>query len=387
MELGNRITPTNLLVGVSLAALLVACESTDTGEDGTGGVSSGNSGGSGAGTTTPNAEANIVLTDASNYTAVTTLTLPVVQTPAADTQICWNNLLQDQLCHDLDPKSLDNMALLRFRNFSKQEVEARFAAGNLKLSEIEKYLEFNLDGQSACASLSSLGFVEENIDMASDYVDAEDLTYVLILTEGVKKGVGARALTVLDPTAGLTDTAPIELPNPCTENVLDFQPTLPAPVPVQAQGPWIADWTAVTRDQGGNAIPFLDIDGALIGFYADKTIADLEAEILNIELIATSLWEVKWADAGIAEGATSIDLSLAKSRADQAAFAGFDRPEAGTWLLALTCSECQNPAPPVLTVLSPAGAPAPTSGSGGAGDSTGTGGAGAGDQATGGAGQ
>ena len=56
----------------------------------------------------------------------------------------------------------------------------------------------------------------------------------------------------------------------------------------------------------------------------------------------------------LADGKTA-DLSTATDRASGAAFPGFNRPETGTWMLALTCSKCQNPAPVVLTILQPAG--------------------------------
>jgi hypothetical protein len=51
----------------------------------------------------------------------------------------------------------------------------------------------------------------------------------------------------------------------------------------------------------------------------------------------------------------TADLALATDRASGAPFPGFDRPDAGIWMLALTCSRCQTPAPVVLTILAPGG--------------------------------
>ena len=97
----------------------------------------------------------------------------------------------------------------------------------------------------------------------------------------------------------------------------------------------------------GSDVPVQKIDGVTLGGYAGMTVADLQARIFDIELIATTLWDVKLA------GGRTADLSTAKDRATGAVFPGFDRADAGTWMLALTCSKCQNPAPVLLTILAP----------------------------------
>ena len=88
------------------------------------------------------------------------------------------------------------------------------------------------------------------------------------------------------------------------------------------------------------------------GFYEGKTVGDLEARILDLELMATDIWEIQ-----ISQGRTA-ELGFAQNRADQSLFSGFDQSREGTWVFALTCSSCQNPAPVLLSILDP-GAPLP----------------------------
>ena len=46
--------------------------------------------------------ADVVLMDANNYTSLTTLALPTIQTaPGADLMVCWDGLMKDLLCHDI----------------------------------------------------------------------------------------------------------------------------------------------------------------------------------------------------------------------------------------------------------------------------------------------
>jgi hypothetical protein len=66
--------------------------------------------------------------------------------------------------------------------------------------------------------------------------------------------------------------------------------------------------------------------------------------------MATSLWEVRLT------GGRTADLRAAVERGENTPFPGFDRDEAGVWVMGLMCSTCQNPAPVVLSILEPSAA-------------------------------
>ena len=85
----------------------------------------------------------------------------------------------------------------------------------------------------------------------------------------------------------------------------------------------------------------------LIGFYQGKTAADLQTMFKDIELIATTLYEVP-----VAIGARDVMLGDAKVRGATTPFPGFNQTD-GVWALAVTCSKCQVPAPVLMTILQP----------------------------------
>ena len=109
----------------------------------------------------------------------------------------------------------------------------------------------------------------------------------------------------------------------------------------------MVDWRGVTKNGLGNPVPSAGIDRALVGFYPGMTVADLEADIFDLEQNATELFEITL------RGNREADFSLGLERDSGEAFSGFARDEEGVWLFGLTCSTCKNPAPVVLTILTP----------------------------------
>jgi hypothetical protein len=306
--------------------------------------------GCGGGAKTDDARGNVLLHDENNYSTTASLAIPTVETTAgADIDICWSAVKDDLQCHAVSATGdLDNVSLLRISHLSQEQVKLRVAAGTLSMSDVAGYLEFRTDHSVTCTKLSAFSFFGTVIDVPSQYIESSDYTYLLLFAHGTTPGQGARTMTFLKPTAASTNTK-VDAPTGC--GMLDFSADLASltKLPVSAAPPWILDWRDITRDGQGIEPPFQKIDGVTIGFYAGMSVADLQAHIFDIEMIATSLWDIKLA------GGRTADLSTATDRASGAAFPGFNRPETGTWMLALTCSKCQNPAPVLLTILQPAG--------------------------------
>ena len=292
--------------------------------------------------------ANLILLDEHNYTSTSSLTLPTVETASAtDLDICWSDVATDLQCHELAPQTdLDNVALLRFLHLTEEDVEQRLTAGQLAQSEIDGYLEYNTDHASTCTKLSAMSFFGTAIDISEEYIVNTDNTYMLLFAHGTTPGVGARTMIFIKPTTASTNTV-VDAQSGC--GFLDFTANIAASTPLQvpSAGPWRLDWRDITRDGGGNPVAFEAIDSVLLGYYENKTIADIEAEIFDIELIASALWEIQLT------GGRTADLANAQQRGGSGElFTGFDRGP-GVWLLALMCSTCQNPAPILLTVLEP----------------------------------
>jgi hypothetical protein len=294
---------------------------------------------------------NIVLANANNYSTNSSLTIPTIETASAvDLDICWPDVVEDLQCHEVDPLAdIDNVSFLRLSQLTEDQIEEKLTAGQLTQSQVSGYLDYHTDHQSTCAKLSSLSLGGTKIKVEAEYVASADTVYLLILSKGIDPGVGARTMTFVKPSESSSNTE-VSASSGC--GMLDFQADLSsaAVLSVPTQKPWVVDWQDVTRDGQGNLIDYQTIDGLMVGFFEGRTVAELEAEIFDIELTASSLWDIPLA------GGRKADLAVARERTSKEPFAGFDRSD-GVWLLALLCSECQNPQPVVLAVLEPSTGP------------------------------
>lgn len=290
--------------------------------------------------------ANIVLRDANNYSAMASLSIPIIQTAPADLDICWTDLVTDLQCHDVSPvDDIDNVMLVRIVHLTEAEVQAQLAEGELPMANIAGYLEFRPSG-ATCTKLSELSFGGTRIDVVEEYVEDTGYTYLLLFSTGTRAGVGARSMVFLRPTAASTTTQ-VAAPAACGR--LDFSADLmsPTPVDVPEAGPWVVGWNDLTRDGAGNPIKFGSIDDLILGYYEGETVAGLQSKIFDIELIATKLWDLSLTSARTA------NLADAKERGTGAAFSGFGGAAPGVWMLGLTCETCSNPAPILLSILNP----------------------------------
>jgi len=321
------VVPVFLVVAAVAAPPLVGC---------------GSSGGDTVGT---QPVGNVVVHDENNYSAQSSLTIPVVETaPGADLQICWSAVSTDLLCHPADP--VDNVAFLKIPNMSQDQVEARLTTGQLGESQVALYRELHTSGlTSSCAMLSALAFGSALVP-ASDYVESSTIQYLLLFTRGTTLGVGAQSMIFIKPTASSANVQ-VEAPDACASKILHFQATLGvAPVPIPTAGPWKLDWTLVTRDAFANSVSKLKLDKVELGFYEGMTADDLQSHFLDVEIIASSLYR-----AAVPAGQKYVDLATAKDSGG-AAFPGFTQT-GGTWAVAVLCSTCSVPAPVIFTILQP----------------------------------
>jgi hypothetical protein len=291
----------------------------------------------------------ILLRNENNYSSTGNLTIPTVETaPATDLDICWTNVVDDFQCHTVAPMTdVETMSLLRLLHLSEDAVEQRLETGELAQSEVDGYLEYRTPKTSTCAKLSQLSFFGTAIKLEEEYVESANQTYLLLFAKGTRPGVGARTMTFIKPTAGSTNTK-VDATTGC--GLLDFTADLTSltKVKMPAAAPWVIDWRNLTVNGQGNTFIAEAIDSVLIGYYEGMTVQQIQADIFDLELNATTLWDVELS------GGRTADLSTAVERGSGAPFSGFARSSTGVWLLALLCSTCQNPAPVLLTVLEPA---------------------------------
>jgi hypothetical protein len=290
----------------------------------------------------------ILLQNENNYSSESSLSIPTVETAAAtDLDICWSDVTEDIQCHAVDPQAhLDNVALLRILNLSKEQVEEKLAGVGLAGPDVAGYVDYQTDHEATCARLSDMSFVGTEIDIEEEYVESDDFTYMLLFTEGTNPGIGARTMAFLEPTSSSTNTS-VEAPAGC--GLLEFSADISSaePVSIPVDGPWMLDWRNVTADSLGNEIVYESIDSALVGFFEGMTLTEIEEDMFDLEENATSLWELELT------GGRTADLAGAQNRAGGERFDGFTTDADGIWLLALLCGTCPNPSPVVLAVLEP----------------------------------
>lgn len=322
----RRIPPTLILCAVS--SLLAAC--------------GGNEAGQGGGP--------ILLRNENNYRATSRLTLPTVETASGvDLDICWTNMTTDLQCHGLSPQvDIDNVALLRFKGLGQQQVEDKLTTGDLTQSEIDGYLESRPDHVSTCTKLFDFSFMGSKLKVGEQYQEDPGETYLLLFTHGTKTGLGARMMMFIEPRVASTNTK-VDAPPGCGSLAFTMDLSSPGKLAIPARGPWQVDWRNVTTDGLGNEVLYSDPDRLFVGFYQGLSVADLEAAPFQLETLATAMWNLPLA------GGPTADLAKALDATTGAAFDGFSHGT-GTWILALMCSTCQNPAPIFLAVLEPQGA-------------------------------
>jgi hypothetical protein len=108
------------------------------------------------------------------------------------------------------------------------------------------------------------------------------------------------------------------------------------------------DWTKLKKTAAGQDFIPSSITKIRIGHYT-QTPTELEGDaFLQLDEIAAEMYS--------AEVKTGSTFSFDKTKtADGTAFNGID--DTGTWIVALNCGGCQNPAPWYLSVLKPCSSP------------------------------
>ena len=308
---------------------------------------------------------NVVIQDENNYTSMSTLTIPTIQTaPMADLTFTWDGIMNDLLCHTAE--SIDNVAFLQIKNTTQMDVEKKLAVGKLNPNQVAVYAEKHIVKAADASTPTSVmistfdNYDPSSFTLVTDYLPSTTTQYMMLFTHGTKLGVGAQSMVFIQPTDGVA-TATVAAPNPCPDgtanganDVLHFVATLSAlPVSVPIAGPWKIDWSQITKDNFGNTLDFSQtkLDQVEVGFFQGKQPSDVQADFLNVEQDATALYTYS-----VPAGQKYVDLATTPTSGG--AFPGFtatatDGGAGGTWAAAVLCSTCSVPAPVVFTILAP----------------------------------
>lgn len=291
-------------------------------------------------------EHTVYLQDANNFSYVGTVDAPSVDVASGqDLEICWDGLTEDLQCHAVEPAAdVGILTVARFLDLSEAEIEEQLSQDTLSGSALSGFLSYHVPVGDTCAHLDQFTLEGTEVELAEEFYEGGG-TYLLLAGAGDEPGMGTLALMFLEPLEA-SEVTEVSFGSAC--GTLDFSVDLQslAPISLSARADsWVVDWGELTVNGLGNPFEISKLDRLMLGYYPDYGVADLEGHFLDLELDATGLWYL--------DIAASFSADLAQATGDGGAFSGFETT--GTYVLALMCTTCQNPAPIFLTILSAEG--------------------------------
>ena len=295
------------------------------------------------------ATANIMLINENNYSSTSKLKLSSVDTMAGQPlTIDWSAVAQDMQCHTLDPlNTIKNIAIVWLPKMTQADAQIKLISGNLDLSTVGAYCEYNTDHTSTTATTSSMKCLTGDSRLPAQ---SDTDTYVLIASKSLTPGAGAQSMIFVNPTAASQNTT-VSIPAGCQELTFDADLHDLTKVAVPTHGPWLADWSKVTQDSEGKNVLWAKFDtyDLILGYY-DVSVSELETRFFDVDTLPKKLWRIS----GMPGSSAPADMvkNLGKAMADDGTlFGGFDIAPDAVWALGLQCPDCQNPAPMFLTIL------------------------------------
>jgi hypothetical protein len=333
--------PAALLLVPFLALVVSACS-------GGGGGGTGGSGGSVAcsGTTLTAIEAN-------NYAFTSTLTVPPVTVkPGVDLTFDWGSVTKDFLGHSVTPKTDLKTILVMMWKLNLADLQTKLNADSLLAKDMPTIpLNFTTDGSSTSSNL--LSFSNTGAPTAAtilsflnpvDYPPA-DYTYTLMASTAPasEPGTGVKMIQSFQLDTSSQNTN-VKMTTDSTKltYTANLHSLTPTGVPA-GQAAITLDWGNMTTNALGAPFITTNITQALVGQYTQSP-AELEGQFLDLELIASKLYR------GTIDIGTIVDFSALKTDSGEN-FSGISTT--GTWLVALQCGGCRNPAPWYLSILKP----------------------------------
>jgi len=294
---------------------------------------------------------SIKATDANNYSTWSEMKLPVIKVkPETELSFDWGSVTKDLITHSLDAKKDLNLIMVLMFQLPLPDLEKKLNADSLTQNDlaVSPPLTVRTNGSDTSAKLFSfdLNGTPVTPEMILKYFDADfyapaNYTYALAGATGTEVGQNIRILQTFQLDPGSSNTAVKMMDSSVkldwTANLHDLTPT---GIP-KGQAGITLDWGEMTKTALGTPFDPTQITRALVARY-DEGSGQIEKDFLDIELIATDLYQTK-IDSG-----SSVDFSTMK-KSDGTSFAGID--DTGTWLVALQCGVCRNPSPWYISLL------------------------------------
>jgi len=318
-----------------------------------GGGDGGGTGGTGGGGAVTCSGTTIIANEANDYSFSSTITLPPVKVmPNTEITLDWTDATADIVRHPVDPKKDINSVSVLAWALSLSELETKFNADSTQSRDLNvvpisldtdginttaKLFQFSLSGNPVSPA-DIMGFLDPTLYPP----DSNTFTFMAAAGTVVGEGIHMIQSFQLDPAS--TNTT-VKMTKDSTQLTFSADLTHLTPTGIPAGESAITlDWSQMTTNALGNEFITTKITRALLGHYIE-TPAELSTDkFLDLEIIATTLYR-----GDIPTGSTVDFSSLADENGNK--FTGIDAT--GTWIFALQCGGCHNPAPWYLTVLKP----------------------------------
>jgi hypothetical protein len=296
----------------------------------------------------------IVASDANNYTFSSTITLaPIKVKPTTDLTFDWGALTKDFVGHAVNVNVDINTIAMTMWKLTVSELQTKLNADSLEQTDLAVAPPtFSPDGQVTSAALTSFTLFGAALTpgMLMPFFDPNRYppashSYALMAATGSTPGVGTRMIQafVLDPESTNTSVKVVDESATLTYAV-DLRHLVPTEIS-QGTAAVALDWGDIKTNGRGSPFVATNITSAKVAHYVE-TPTELEARFLDLDLIATELYRAP-VPAGHVLDFTSLKTDGGK------AFTGIDN--VGTWIFALQCGNCKNPAPWFLSTLKPCG--------------------------------
>lgn len=283
-------------------------------------------------------EFTFVLEDGQNYAIESSLTAESVTIASGtDTTVDWSGLTLDIQGKTLDPGAeITEMQVVRFGSLTQEEILDGINTDSLKQSDVTGAVTFSPEAGDTDALLSEFKFFNVVIDPAVEVVEGLG-TYLLSAKSDI---YWYRSFMFFAPVVD-APVVPIVLDNESAVLALTVDLEAGGTVKAPCADTYMVDWTELTTDGYGREIDLSNLDLMMLARYTED-FSELESRFTFLEEMAAEKYT------GSMESLGSLDLSALLSD-DGTPFSGFEGE--GTWILALRCSTCINPAPPFLAVL------------------------------------
>lgn len=302
---------------------------------------------------------NIVANEANDYAFSSTIMLPSVTVKSmSNLMVDWGGVTKDFLGHPVDPVADLNTIFLLLVDLPAATFQEQLNADSFSQSDIvaSPPPSINPNGVTSANLYGDfmVGGRPVTADLANPFLDATkytpaNSTFAMVAQSGTNIGSDIKMIQAFHVDDSSTNTA-ITFTNTSTKLTYDanLHSLHPTGVPAGTAA-LMLDWTQMTGKKNALGADFIttNITSAIVGHYT-QTAAQLETQFLDLETLTTELYRAE-----IPSG-TMLDFTTLMDSAGHS-FPGVDAT--GTWLVALVCGGCRNPAPWYLTILEPAPQP------------------------------